>query len=227
MRVPTRSAGTRSGVNWIRRNEPPRTSASVRTVSVFASPGTPSSSTWPPASSATSSRSSIASWPTITRLISYSAPSRARRAGSASERIGKASRAASVMAASLARRSSAPDKAPNVHARLSRPFKPLHARAPRWTPMRVLIAEDQPRVGDAVARGLRREGMAVDLARDGATALRKALTTRYDVVVLDRDLPELHGDDVCRTLAAERPDTKVLMLTAAAGVDDLVGGPAR
>jgi two-component system, OmpR family, response regulator VanR len=90
--------------------------------------------------------------------------------------------------------------------------------------MRVLIAEDQPRVGDAVARGLRREGMAVDLARDGATALQKALAAPYDVVVLDRDLPELHGDDVCRTLTAERPETKVLMLTAAAGVDDLVGG---
>jgi two-component system response regulator VanR len=92
--------------------------------------------------------------------------------------------------------------------------------------MRVLIAEDEPRVGDAVARGLRREGMAVDLARDGETALRKALTAPYDVVVLDRDLPALHGDDVCRTLAAERPQTKVLMLTAAGGVDDLVDGLA-
>ena len=92
--------------------------------------------------------------------------------------------------------------------------------------MRVLIAEDEPRVGDAVARGLRREGMAVDLARDGASALQKALAAPYDVVVLDRDLPEVHGDDVCRTLALERPDTKVLMLTAAAGVDDLVGGLA-
>jgi len=90
----------------------------------------------------------------------------------------------------------------------------------------VLIAEDEPRVGDAVARGLRREGMAVDLARDGASALQKALTAPYDVVVLDRDLPALHGDEVCRTLAAERPDTKVLMLTAAGGVDDLVDGLA-
>ena len=92
--------------------------------------------------------------------------------------------------------------------------------------MRVLIAEDEPRVGDAVARGLRREGMAVDLARDGAAALRKALSAPYDVVVLDRDLPELHGDDVCRALTAERPETKVLMLTAAAAVEDLVGGLA-
>src|SRR3954447_21847478 len=73
IRVPTRSAGTRSGVNWTRRNEPPRTWASVRTVSVLARPGTPSSSTWPPASRATSRRSSIASWPTMTRLTSCSA----------------------------------------------------------------------------------------------------------------------------------------------------------
>src|SRR3954468_9899405 len=77
MRVPTRSAGTRSGVNCRRLNEPPSTSATVFTVSVLASPGTPSSSTWPPASSATSTRSSIASWPTITRLISKSADSSA------------------------------------------------------------------------------------------------------------------------------------------------------
>src|SRR5215218_31257 len=77
MRVPTRSAGTRSGVNCRRLNEPPRTSATVLTVSVFARPGTPSSSTWPPASSATRTRSSIASWPTITRLISNSADSSA------------------------------------------------------------------------------------------------------------------------------------------------------
>src|SRR3954447_10604356 len=77
MRVPTRSAGTRSGVNCRRLNEPPSTSATVLTVSVLARPGTPSSSTWPPARSATSTRSSIASWPTITRLISKSADSSA------------------------------------------------------------------------------------------------------------------------------------------------------
>jgi two-component system, OmpR family, response regulator VanR len=92
--------------------------------------------------------------------------------------------------------------------------------------VRVLIVEDEPRVGDAVARGLRREGMAVDLARDGAAGLRKARAAPYDVVVLDRDLPEVHGDDVCRMLTAERPATKVLMLTAAGGVDDLVDGLA-
>src|SRR4051794_38133997 len=77
MRVPTRSAGTRSGVNCRRLNEPPSTSATVLTVSVLARPGTPSSSTWPPARSATSTRSSMASWPTITRLISNSAVSSA------------------------------------------------------------------------------------------------------------------------------------------------------
>ena len=88
----------------------------------------------------------------------------------------------------------------------------------------MLLAEDERRVADAVARGLRREGMAVDVAYDGATALDKARLTPYDVVVLDRDLPELHGDDVCRTLRSEEPDSRVLMLTAANGLDDLVDG---
>jgi two-component system response regulator VanR len=90
--------------------------------------------------------------------------------------------------------------------------------------MRVLVAEDEPRIAGAVARGLRREGMAVDLAGDGASALYKARVAPYDVVVLDRDLPVMHGDDVCRTLAAEQPETKVLMLTAARSTDDLVAG---
>jgi len=90
--------------------------------------------------------------------------------------------------------------------------------------MRVLVAEDEPRIAGAVARGLRREGMAVDLAGDGASALYKARVAPYDVVVLDRDLPVMHGDDVCRALAAEQPETKVLMLTAARSTDDLVAG---
>ncbi len=90
--------------------------------------------------------------------------------------------------------------------------------------MRVLIAEDEVRVAAAVARGLRREGMAVDVANDGAGALAKARVHPYDVVVLDRDLPELHGDEVCRTLNNEQPDTKILMLTAARTTDDLVTG---
>jgi two-component system, OmpR family, response regulator VanR len=79
-------------------------------------------------------------------------------------------------------------------------------------------------VASAVARGLRREGMAVDVALDGAEALYKARVVDYDIVVLDRDLPELHGDDVCRALTSEQPHTKVLMLTAARSTDDLVEG---
>jgi DNA-binding response OmpR family regulator len=92
--------------------------------------------------------------------------------------------------------------------------------------MRILVAEDEPRIAAAVARGLRREGMAVDVAPDGAAALYKARVYPYDVVVLDRDLPLLHGDDVCRALAAEQPRTKVLMLTAARSTDELVAGLA-
>jgi DNA-binding response OmpR family regulator len=92
--------------------------------------------------------------------------------------------------------------------------------------VRVLLAEDHPGVAGAVARGLRRHGAAVDVAADGAAALFKARVHPYDVVVLDRDLPAVHGDDVCRTLNAEQPATKVLMLTAARTTDDLVTGLA-
>jgi two-component system, OmpR family, response regulator VanR len=90
--------------------------------------------------------------------------------------------------------------------------------------MRVLIAEDEQRLADAIARGLRREGMAVDLAPDGSDALVKARVVRYDVLVLDRDLPGVHGDDVCRTIRGERPETGILMLTAAGTLEDLVEG---
>jgi DNA-binding response OmpR family regulator len=92
--------------------------------------------------------------------------------------------------------------------------------------MRLLIAEDELDISAVVARGLRREGMAVDVAVDGREALYKARFVEYDVVVLDRGLPEVHGDEVCRTLVAERPGTRILMLTAADSVDDLVGGLA-
>jgi DNA-binding response OmpR family regulator len=92
--------------------------------------------------------------------------------------------------------------------------------------MRVLIAEDEVRVADSIARGLRRHGAAVDVAHDGEGALYRARVHPYDVVVLDRDLPRLHGDDVCRALNEEQPDTKVLMLTAARGLDDVVEGLA-
>ena len=92
--------------------------------------------------------------------------------------------------------------------------------------MRVLIAEDESRVANAVARGLRREGMAVDVAGDGESALYKGLVVDYDVLVLDRDLPAVHGDEVCRKLRAERPQLKILMLTASGGLDDVVDGLA-
>jgi DNA-binding response OmpR family regulator len=88
------------------------------------------------------------------------------------------------------------------------------------------VAEDETRLADAIARGLRREGMAVDIAGDGSDALVKSRVVRYDVVVLDRDLPGVHGDDVCRTVRAERPDTGILMLTAAGALEDLVEGLA-
>jgi two-component system, OmpR family, response regulator VanR len=90
--------------------------------------------------------------------------------------------------------------------------------------MRILVAEDERRLAGAIARGLRREGMAVDITHDGASALIKARVVPYDVVVLDRDLPEMHGDEVCRRLSASERETKVLMLTAADGTDDLVDG---
>jgi two-component system, OmpR family, response regulator VanR len=90
--------------------------------------------------------------------------------------------------------------------------------------MRILIAEDERRLAGAIARGLRREGMAVDVTHDGASALMKARVFPYDVVVLDRDLPELHGDEVCRRLSGDERETKVLMLTAADGLDDVVDG---
>ncbi len=90
--------------------------------------------------------------------------------------------------------------------------------------MRVLIAEDERRLADAIARGLRREGMAVDLAPDGSDALVKARVVRYDVLVLDRDLPGMHGDEVCRTIRGERPETGILMLTAAGALEDLIEG---
>jgi DNA-binding response OmpR family regulator len=90
--------------------------------------------------------------------------------------------------------------------------------------MRVLIAEDERRLADAIARGLRREGMAVDLASDGTDALVKSRVVRYDVIVLDRDLPGTHGDEVCRVVRGERPETGILMLTAAGALEDLVQG---
>jgi DNA-binding response OmpR family regulator len=90
--------------------------------------------------------------------------------------------------------------------------------------MRVLVTEDDEVLATALAAGLRREGMAVDVALDGAAALERVAVSHYDVVVLDRDLPSVHGDDVCRALAAGRSGSRVLMLTAARSVRDRVEG---
>src|ERR1700730_7630624 len=90
--------------------------------------------------------------------------------------------------------------------------------------MRVLVVEDHRRLGTALADGLRQEGMAVDVALDGDDALAHIGINRYDVVVLDRDLPGVHGDDVCRSLVADRSHSRVLMLTAAESVKDGVEG---
>jgi DNA-binding response OmpR family regulator len=90
--------------------------------------------------------------------------------------------------------------------------------------VRVLVVEDEVVLAEAVARGLRREGMAVDLAFDGADALEKATVNRYEVIVLDRDLPRVHGDAVCRRLAGRGGASRILMLTAAGTIDDKVEG---
>jgi two-component system, OmpR family, response regulator VanR len=90
--------------------------------------------------------------------------------------------------------------------------------------MRVLVAEDEPRLARFVARGLSRHGMAVDLADDGERALQKAYAHPYDVVVLDRNLPLVHGDDVCRRLVQSGLEARILMLTAAGGLDDRIEG---
>jgi DNA-binding response OmpR family regulator len=90
--------------------------------------------------------------------------------------------------------------------------------------MRVLVVEDHPKLATALGTILRREGMAVDVVYDGHEALTHIANTAYDVVVLDRDLPGVHGDDVCRTLVAESCESRILMLTAAGAVDDRVEG---
>ncbi len=90
--------------------------------------------------------------------------------------------------------------------------------------MRVLIVEDEVDLARAVARGLQREGYAVDVAGDGASALEKASVNDYDVVLLDRDLPRVHGDEVCAELRATGNEARILMLTAAASIGERVRG---
>lgn len=93
--------------------------------------------------------------------------------------------------------------------------------------MRVLVAEDHVTLAKRIADGLRDAGMAVDVVHDGAAALSQAGYTAYDVVVLDRDLPAVHGDQVCRSLAAVTDGPRILMLTAASSVADRVDGLER
>ena len=90
--------------------------------------------------------------------------------------------------------------------------------------MRVLVVEDHKELAATIAVGLRREGMAVDIAFDGEDALRHAAGDSYEVILLDRDLPRIHGDDVCRALVARGSRSRVLMLTAADAIEDRVDG---
>ena len=90
--------------------------------------------------------------------------------------------------------------------------------------MRVLVVEDERVLADAIATGLRRQTLAVDVAYDGAGALERAGVNDYDVIVLDRDLPKVHGDDVCKHLVARRYPARIIMLTAAGELDDRVEG---
>jgi DNA-binding response OmpR family regulator len=88
----------------------------------------------------------------------------------------------------------------------------------------VLLVEDERTLAGTVERGLRREGMVVDVAYNGRDALEKAAVNSYEVIVLDRDLPVVHGDDVCRTLVAEGSQARILMLTASGEIDARVEG---
>src|SRR3954453_6697296 len=90
--------------------------------------------------------------------------------------------------------------------------------------MRVLVAEDEPVLAAFIAEGLRQQAMAVDIAHDGLTAVQKLAADEYDVVVLDRDLPGKHGDDVCREIVDEGLRARILMLTAMGDVRERVAG---
>ena len=93
--------------------------------------------------------------------------------------------------------------------------------------MRVLVIEDDEEMAGAIAFGLRQTGMAVDVALDGPAGFTRATVNDYDVIVLDRDLPGMHGDELCAKLVDSECRSRVLMLTAAAMVEDLVDGLGR
>jgi DNA-binding response OmpR family regulator len=90
--------------------------------------------------------------------------------------------------------------------------------------MRILVAEDERFLADLVAEGLRKRAMAVDVAYDGDGALERLAVNDYDVLVLDRDLPRVHGDDICRELAQRGAAVRILMLTASGAVRERVDG---
>ena len=90
--------------------------------------------------------------------------------------------------------------------------------------MRVLVVEDQAELADDIADGLRDQGIGADVAYDGSAAIEKALLNPYDVVILDRDLPRVHGDAVCATLVGSPSQARILMLTAAGTVGARVDG---
>ncbi len=93
--------------------------------------------------------------------------------------------------------------------------------------MRVLVVEDDVEMAEAVAFGLRQTGIAVDVALDGPAGLARARVNEYDVIVLDRDLPGMHGDELCAQLVYDQARSRVLMLTAAGMAEDVVDGLAR
>jgi DNA-binding response OmpR family regulator len=90
--------------------------------------------------------------------------------------------------------------------------------------VRILIAEDEQVLADRLAAGLRQQAFAVDVSYAGDTALERLAVNPYDVVILDRDLPKVHGDDVCREVVRSAPGTRILMLTASGSVQDRVNG---
>jgi len=90
--------------------------------------------------------------------------------------------------------------------------------------MRILVVEDEAVLADAIAEGLRHEAFAVDIAGDGDAALERLAVNEYDVLVLDRDLPRVHGDEVCRRTVATGADVRILMLTVSTTVAERVEG---
>ena len=90
--------------------------------------------------------------------------------------------------------------------------------------MRILVVEDHVDLADDIADGLRDQGLGTDVAYDGGSGIDKALVNRYDVIILDRDLPNVHGDEVCAALRSSSHQARILMLTASGAIDDRVQG---